>query len=236
MGYFQHFSINAVIYPIYIQWELNTVPKIHATVIAVWISLIWVDRHHERQKTTWPPLGCCERVTYIGFLSLFITNTWILWDKNVLFRHINSPTPEIKELTETIFHLGFNRGSHINKTGIEGSNICGAVSSSSWNGLHCWFLEIMIFIFRSIGSNHLWNLIWTSVPYYCFSPPQRGVSFINPSLAHPQLFHISENILVYKFHLLNILQYLCLYSSFISSTSWYFCDRILQFFAYNHGL
>ena len=48
--FFQHVSINSGIYPIYIQWDLNTVPTSHATVIAVWISLVWVDHHHERKK------------------------------------------------------------------------------------------------------------------------------------------------------------------------------------------
>ena len=50
MGFFHNLSINAGIYPIYIQWELNTCPTSYATVIEVWISLVWVDRHHERKK------------------------------------------------------------------------------------------------------------------------------------------------------------------------------------------
>ena len=126
-------------------------------------------------------------------------------------------------------HLGFNPGSHINKTGTEGSNICGAVSTSSWNDLNYWVVELMLFISRRIGSNHHWNLIWTYIPYYCFSPPRRGGAFSNPSSAHPQLVHIYENIfckttplylwnfiiclpviLVCNFHLLIILQCLCL--------------------------
>ena len=28
-------------------------------------------------KTTWSPLGFCERVAKIGFLSLFVVKTWI---------------------------------------------------------------------------------------------------------------------------------------------------------------
>ena len=50
-------SINARIYTIYINLELNTVPTSHTTVLAFLISLIWVDRHHEREKMTRPPLG-----------------------------------------------------------------------------------------------------------------------------------------------------------------------------------
>ena len=68
---FPHFSINDSIYPIYIQQELNIGPTIHMTVIAVWISLICVDRHHERQKMTWPPLAYCEQVSYIVFLGFY---------------------------------------------------------------------------------------------------------------------------------------------------------------------
>ena len=49
---FNNICINASIYPIYIQCALNTFPTSHTTVIAVWISLVWVDRHHERQKQT----------------------------------------------------------------------------------------------------------------------------------------------------------------------------------------
>ena len=47
-----HFNINARIYSIYIQWELNTGPTRHATVVSVCISLVWVDHHHGLQK--WP--------------------------------------------------------------------------------------------------------------------------------------------------------------------------------------
>ena len=43
-------SINDGIYPIYIQWELNTVPTSHVVVIADLISLVLVDPHHEIQK------------------------------------------------------------------------------------------------------------------------------------------------------------------------------------------
>ena len=52
MGDFQYLSINASIYSIYIQWVLNTGPTIHAKVLAVWISLVWVYHNHEQQKTT----------------------------------------------------------------------------------------------------------------------------------------------------------------------------------------
>ena len=106
----------------------------------------------------------------------------------------------------------------------------------------------MIFVFRRIGFNYIWNLILISVPYYCFTPPRRGGAFSGHSLAHPQLVHISESvfcketpaslwnfaiflpkILVYKFHLLKNFQYLYLYLCFINSTSWEFCNRIFQY-------
>ena len=154
----------------------------------------------------------------------------------------------MKEHAEPIIYLSFNRGSHVNKTGTEGSILCVAVSSSSLNGLHCWVVEIMIFVFRSIGSNHLWNLIWISVPYYCFSPPRRSGAFSSPSSDHSDLVHISESvfcketpaslwnfaiflskILVDKFHLLKKFHFLCLCLCFIHSTYWDFCNRILQY-------
>ena len=94
--------------------------------------------------------------------------------KNGLVRHISGLVPETKEPTKTIFHLGLNRGSQINKTGTQGSNLCGAVSYSSWNGLHRWVVELVLCICRSVGYDHCWNLIWKSVPYHCFGSPRRG--------------------------------------------------------------
>ena len=155
--------------------------------------------------------------------------------------------PEIKDLADPILHLDSNQGFYINKTVIEGPKLCGAVSYSSWNGLHCWVVKLMLFIFRSIDSNHLWNLIRTSIPYYCFSPSWRGGAFSSPSLACPQLVHIYENvlgketpmslwnvatppppkILFYKFYLLKILQYLCPYL---------FIYKFCNISAYNTGL
>ena len=43
----QHLGINASVYTIYIYQELKTGPASHATVLAVWVSLVWVDHHHE---------------------------------------------------------------------------------------------------------------------------------------------------------------------------------------------
>ena len=71
-------SINDGIYPICIQWEFNAGPTSNATAIAVWISLVWVDRYHEKQKNDLISLGCCERVAYIGFFPFFIMKTRIL--------------------------------------------------------------------------------------------------------------------------------------------------------------
>ena len=136
----------------------------------------------------------------------YLTSSDIMWEGHLHWfylilhhatkiSHINVLAPEIKELNEPIFHQGFNRVSHINKTGTQSTNIGDKFSSLYWNGLHCWVVEIMLFICRSIGSNHCWNLIWASVPYYCFSPPWRGGTFSSPSSDHPQLVHIYENML-----------------------------------------
>ena len=64
--------------------------------------------HRERQKMTCSPLGRCDRVAYIGFISFFIVNTRIFEGKSGLVRHINGLAPEIEELTQPIFHLGFS--------------------------------------------------------------------------------------------------------------------------------
>ena len=75
------------------------------------------------------------------------------------------------------FPPGFHWGSYVNKTVSQISNLCGAITSSSWNFLQCWVVELMLFICGSIGSNHRWNLVWISVPYYFFCPPRRGREF-----------------------------------------------------------
>ena len=136
---------------------------------------------------------------WVGRLYLF---PFLLHDEdlnpfslNRLVRRIHGLAPEIEELTQSIFHMGFNWVSHINKIGTKSSNICVSISSFSLNGLHCWVVELMIFFCRSIGSNHSWNLIWKYVPYYCFSPPRRRGSFYSPSYAYPQLVCICDNML-----------------------------------------
>ena len=93
------------------------------------------------------------------------------------------------------FHLGFHWGSHVNKTGAQSSNLCGAISSSSWNGLHCWVVEIIFSFVETLVTTiagtwyeYLFHTIF-SVP-----PPERR-SFCVPSSAHSQLVNISENML-----------------------------------------
>ena len=75
------------------------------------------------------------------------------------------PGPEIEDITEPIFHLGFHRGHPVYRMVTQGYNLCGSVSSSSWNGLHRQFKNI--FVFRRVDSNRIWNLIWTFFPYHC---------------------------------------------------------------------
>ena len=136
--FLQHLSIKDIIYLIYIQWELNTGPTIHMTVLEFWISLVWVQRHHEQHKKTWLSLSCCEQVAYVDFISFFIMKTRILYGENGLVRNINGLFLETKYLTQPIFQLGFHWGFHVNKIGAQGSNLCDSVYSPSWNGLHYW--------------------------------------------------------------------------------------------------
>ena len=68
---FQHLSLNDGIYTIYIQWELNTGPTSHTTVIEAWISLIWVDCNHEIQKMPdllWAAVRGSLTLVFISFL------------------------------------------------------------------------------------------------------------------------------------------------------------------------
>ena len=45
-------------------------------------------------------------------------------------------------------HLGFHRGSYVNKTVTHGCSICGALSSFSLNVQHRWVLELVLFHFQ----------------------------------------------------------------------------------------
>ena len=145
-------------------------------------------------KPTWSPLVHFEWVAHIYFTSFFITNTQIFKGKNVLVRYINGLSPETEEITHPVFHLGFYWGSHVNKMGTPGSDLCVSVLSSIWNGLHFWVLKIVLLVCIIVGSNHLWNQIWTPVPYHCFSSPIRSWDFTSILLAHSELVHVSEGI------------------------------------------
>ena len=88
------------------------------------------------------------------------------------------------------------------KMGTQGSNICGAVSSSSWNVMHYWVVKLALLICRIVGSNRRWNLIWTSVPYHCFSYPKRGWKFSSPPSDNSDMVRVSERVLCDKSHAL----------------------------------
>ena len=92
----------------------------------------------------------------------------------------------------------FSLGFHVKKLVTQGYNLLGEFSSSSWNVLHCWFVELVIFVCRIVGYNHLWNLIWTSVPYHCFSSPERVCNFSRSYFDHSELVHISEEVFCVK--------------------------------------
>ena len=76
----------------------------------------------------------------------------------------------------------------------QGCNFCGAIPSSLWNVLHHWNILLVIFVCRSVGSKHLWNLIWTPFPFYCFSSPWIGWAFSIPSSNHSKVVHVSEGV------------------------------------------
>ena len=84
MRVFHHLGINTIVNTIYIQWEFNAGPTRHETMLSFWISLVWVYRHHEGEKTTGPPLGCCEMVAYIWVFSFLIMKPQIPSDKKQL--------------------------------------------------------------------------------------------------------------------------------------------------------
>ena len=110
---FYHLSINAVIYTFQIWWELNRVTTSHATMLEVWIRMVWVGHHHEEHKMTWLPLCFCERVTYFIYFDSSSWRSKYFKIKNWLVRHINGQSPEIEYLTHTISYLGFQWGSHV---------------------------------------------------------------------------------------------------------------------------
>ena len=78
-------------------WNLITKDKNYLTAS----GLLWVGHSH------W-------------FSCLLHHKSQILQGKIGLVRHINGLAPDTKELTEPIFHLGINRGSHINKMDTQG--------------------------------------------------------------------------------------------------------------------
>ena len=82
----------------------------------------------------------------------------------------------------------------------------------------------MLFIYRSICSNHRWNLILTSVQYYCLSPPRRYGAFYSTSSAHSELVHISKSVFCKEIsrslpNFAIFLPVICLYFCFRDSTS-----------------
>ena len=112
---------------------------------------------------------------------LFVIKTFICYQKYVLIIHINIISPKVEVFLQSILHLSFQQFSHTNITGTQGYNLCGAISSSSWNSLHHRIVKDVILIFLIIGSNHHWNLIGTPVSYQFFRPSRRGCAFSGSS-------------------------------------------------------
>ena len=113
--FFKNLGVSTSIYHIYIQWELNKCPTIHATVLTVWIILVWLDCNHIKHKTTWLHLGFCGRVSYIRFFFIFMTKNRIFKGQNILVIYINILAPEIEELDQTILYRDLHWGFHVKK-------------------------------------------------------------------------------------------------------------------------
>ena len=111
---FKNLSINVSVYTIYIQWELNTCPTSHMTVLVVWIILVWVNHHHVRQKR---PYCLWPTVSGLLILVLLPSSSWrpeYFIVKRLGQKHQwSGPGNQIAYWDH--FYLGFNRGSHINK-------------------------------------------------------------------------------------------------------------------------
>ena len=85
-------------------------------------------------------------------------NTQILQGGNVLAIHINGMALETKHLTQTILHLGFNRGSYTNKWAHR--DLTFVAQSPPPIKMACTVeLKTCVFSCRSVGYNHSWNLI-----------------------------------------------------------------------------
>ena len=101
---------------------------------------------------------------------------------------------EVEYIVQIIFYMCFHRVSHVNKTSTHGYNLCGAVSYFSLNGLHDLVVKLMLFICGRIGYNNSWNLILAPVTHHCLSSWVGGSDFLDPSLVHSDIIHVSDNV------------------------------------------
>ena len=162
-------------------------------------------------KMIWSSIGFYERVVHIDFISFFIVNARIHQDKYDLVGHINFLTLEVKDFIQPILHLGFCLGSHLKKTGTQGTNLCSTVSSSSWNVLNRWVVKLVFFFVKVLVQT--FSDTWYEHIFHTTAliPPEEAELF--PVLCRIILiwFVFLRDFFVIKHKLfLIILQYLCL--------------------------
>ena len=100
-------------------------------------------------------MSFCEQFDHSGFIYLFFMKAHICSDKIILIRHSDILTLEVEYFIHSIFLLGFQRGSHVEKNGRAGLQP---------------LYHIILVIFKSIGLLHnktLYLIIRSIVSHHC---------------------------------------------------------------------
>ena len=119
------------------------------------------------------------------------------------------------------FPPGFSLELPCKKTGTQSSNLCGAISSYSWNYLHCWVVELMIFLVEAsvptiAGTwyEYLFQII-VSVP-----PEEAELFPVLPRIIRSWFTFLRVCYIRKHPRIFGILQYFYLKSWFINFISW----------------
>ena len=102
------------------------------------------------------------------------------------------------------------------------------------------FLKLVLFVCKSIGFNHIWNLLVAYVPFQYFCSSMRGCDFVEYYSDHYEMLHISDPVYVFPFKNPSSSEFCN-----ISACDIVFCSKNLKitmyspngpyFFLYQHG-
>ena len=172
----------------------NIGPTSHVTVLEFWISLVWLDHHHKRRKTDLIGSG----LLWEGYLCWFY----------FLLNHGDPNILRIKRIGQTHQWYGpVNKRSYSAhfppriSSGLQCQQNSHTWIQPLWHSILLllkWLAPLIckpvLLVYQSIGSNHRYNMIWTSLSYHCFSPPWIGWYISSYFLAHSELVHVYEGI------------------------------------------